>query len=111
MQYVNKAHTASNFFSEVSKLSLNELIFALISFEGRRLKTLIDLFKASDIKTYVEKQNINCLHRSEIFTRINYYMSQIDGNGFGDIFSRAKSSSESNIMMDEGQVKPVFPIT
>ncbi|KIV81293.1 hypothetical protein PV11_03489 [Exophiala sideris] len=101
MQYVNKAHTASNFFSEVSNLSLNELIFAMISFEGRRLKTLIDLFKASDIKTYVEKQNINCLHRSEIFTRINYYMSQTDGNGFGDIYSRAKSSSESIIMMDE----------
>lgn len=108
MQYVD---TEVNFSYEVSKLSLNELIFAIISFEGKRLKTLLDLFKASDVKKYIEKENINCLRRSEIFKRINYYMPKLGGRRFVDIYENAKSLNESNIVLHEGKVKVEFSIT
>lgn len=102
MQYVN---TTINFSNEVAKLSLNELRFAAISFEGRRLKSLLNLFKASDVKKYVDMQNINCLHRSEISTRINYYLLKLDGNRFANIYSNAKTLSGSDMVLYEGRIK------
>jgi len=107
IQYVNRSNTTSNFCSEVSKLSLNELAFSLISFEERRLKTILDLFKASDIRKYVEKQKIKCLHRSEIFTRIKHILSGCEGSRFDDIYGavlQTRNSSEPNMARHEGKV-------
>jgi hypothetical protein len=108
IQYVNRSNTTSNFCSEVSKLSLNELAFSLISFEERRLKTILDLFKASDIRKYVEKQKIKCLHRSEIFTRIKHILSGCEGSRFDDIYGavlQTRNSSEHDMARHEGKVK------
>lgn len=103
LNFMQYADTTIGFSNQVSKLSLNELLFAMISFDGRRLKNLLDLFKASDVKKYVDNQNINCLHRSEIFKRINYYLPRLDGNKFANIYSNAKRVSESNMDLHEGR--------
>ncbi|KIW35807.1 uncharacterized protein PV06_11848 [Exophiala oligosperma] len=103
VQHVNRSDTPNNFYSEVSKLNLNELAFSLISFEDRRLKTLLDSFKASDIRKYVEKQQIQCLHRSEIFTRIKFILSACEGSRFDAIYRtvlQMRNISESEMARD-----------
>lgn len=84
--FIQHVNHASKFSSEVSKLSLNELAFASISFEERRLIMIVDAFKASDIRKYVRIHKIRCLHRSEIFTRIRYLLSCHKGSRFEEIY-------------------------
>ncbi|KAK7894614.1 hypothetical protein LTR67_006376 [Exophiala xenobiotica] len=100
ISYVNKSDAVSNFNLEVSKLNLNELAFTLISFEERRLKTLLELFKATDVKKYVQKQNINCLHRREIFTRIRSHLTKCKGSRFDHLYGAiayAKNPIDSQV--------------
>lgn len=86
IHYVNQAEVQSNFSLEVSKLSLNELVFSSISFEERRLKTLLDSFRASDVEKYVRRQNLSCIDRSEIFTRFGNILAGCKGSRFDEIY-------------------------
>ena len=51
VRYVNESTPDSNFYLEVSKLSLDEVAFCSISFEERRLKCIVDSFKALHVQT------------------------------------------------------------
>jgi hypothetical protein len=104
IRHFNAAHPASNFRSEVAKLNRNELMYALISFEDRRLKKILDLFQASDIKKYIEKQDITCVHRSEISTRVKYILAGCEGSPFSDIYEAA-CAVDSDAAMDEGKLE------
>lgn len=61
IKYINNPNPNGNFIVEVSKLNLNKLLFTLISFKNRRLKIILNVFKASDIKRYIKKQRIMCV--------------------------------------------------
>jgi len=110
VRYVNETSRHNNFYLEVSKLSLDELAFSSISFEERRLKTLLDSFKASDIRDYMKTQNVSCLDRSEIFTRLTNILAQCKGSQFDEIYTAlvdqpTQSVTESDMQMNKGTVK------
>ncbi|KAJ9480893.1 hypothetical protein VN97_g12628 [Penicillium thymicola] len=80
-----------DFDLEVRKLSLDELAFCSISFEERRLRSVTPWFKASNIRTYMEKTKVTCLNRPEIFSRINRLsaISMVMGKRFHSIYMAA----------------------
>ena len=111
IRYVNEASPHSNFYLEVSKLNLEELAFASISFEDRRLKTLLDSFKAEDISKYIRGQKISCLDRSEIFTRIKNMLARCKGGKFDEIYKAlaqlTTNPTGSDVQMNDGIEKQI----
>ncbi|RAK98698.1 uncharacterized protein BO80DRAFT_151330 [Aspergillus ibericus CBS 121593] len=111
MHYVNKSAAGSNFDLEIRKLNLNELAFCSISFEDRRLKSVIHHFKAANIRTYMTTTRISCLDRPEIFTRLKRLSAESEGKPFQEIYSSVyalhkeslqKGSMQLDEQMDDG---------
>lgn len=92
---VNNSTPGSNFDLEVRKLSLDELAFCSISFEERRLKSVIHHFKASNIRTYMTTSRVSCLDRPEIFTRLKRLSAQSEGKPFHEVYT-ATNAEHSN---------------
>lgn len=79
--------TNPRFGLEVSKLDLNELAFCSISFEERRLKTVVHHFEATSIKKYMKKTQVTCLDRPEVMRRLKRLSSACVGSLFHDLFN------------------------
>ncbi|KAL2809708.1 hypothetical protein BDW59DRAFT_177131 [Aspergillus cavernicola] len=103
VHYVNNSTPGSNFNLEVRKLGLDELAFCSISFEERRLKSVIHHFKASDIRTYMTTTGISCLDRSEIFTRLKHLSTKSEGKPFHEVYTA--SFAVHNISLQSGSIK------
>jgi hypothetical protein len=86
---INNNASSTNFNLEVHKLSLDELAFCSISFEERRLKSVIHHFKASEVQTYMKKTQISCLDRPEIFRRLKRLYAESEGKPFQEVFTAA----------------------
>ncbi|KAI9039869.1 uncharacterized protein KD926_008970 [Aspergillus affinis] len=83
----NNSAPGSNFDLEVRKLGLDELVFCSISFEERRLKSVVDYFMSSNIRTYMTKAQISCLDRTEIFTRLQRLSDESIGTPFYTVYT------------------------
>lgn len=87
MRFINNSAPGSNFDLEVRKLDLDELAFCSISFEERRLKSVIHHFKASNIRTYITAARVSCLDRPEIFTRLKRLSAESEGKPFNQVYT------------------------
>jgi len=91
MRYVNSSPYDSGFYLEVCKLSLDELAFSSISFEERRLKSIVYSFTASAIRDYMTSSQVLCLNRPEIFTRLRHLSNKTKGTPFHEVYMTAQS--------------------
>lgn len=103
VHYTNNSAPGSNFNLEVRKLSLDELAFCSISFEERRLKSVIHHFKATDIRTYMTTTGVSCLDRSEIFIRLKRLSTESEGKPFHEVYTA--SFAVHNISLRLGSIK------
>lgn len=109
MRYANESTSGSSFDLEVRKLSLDELAFCSISFEDRRLRSVVHHFKAANIRKFMTTTHVSCLERPEILTRLNRLCAESAGKPFNEIYSSAymvyrnslaKGSKKSDEMND-----------
>ena len=98
------------FVSEVRKLDLNELAFCSISFEPRRLRSIIHHFRAIDIRRYMSKMKVTCLDRPEVMTRLKNLSASLSGSDAHVIFREAQKrydasqgyTAESELLVKNG---------
>ena len=96
MRYVNDAPD-SNFGVEVRRLSLHELAFCSISFEERRLKSVVRYFAASNIRAYMTQSRVSCLNRREIFTRLKRLSGESKGKLFHEVYTKLETAHHNSL--------------
>ena len=94
VHYFNQSALSSHFYLEVSELSLNELAFMAICFTETRLQGLLDSFKASDLRTYVEKQKVSCLQRPEILARLKNLSARFKESNFARLYEFVRGKTQ-----------------
>lgn len=105
----------SDFATEVSKLTLNELMFTSVCFrEGN--KELAKVFKAIHLRTYLSSRKLNCLEFIIIRKRLRFLAQQPGNSRFYSIYlpldpswSLQFNASDSSLDLDgNGMIRLLF---
>lgn len=107
VHHVEAVAEDSNFLQEISKLTLDELVFISVSFATRSLDVIGESLRAIQIRAYMKSQNLEAVYtqRADIHGRLAYLLRTSSCDRFRNIYTRLQADEAKEEMAKEAPGK------